>query len=176
MAELPKRIDAGFPLYYDHVDQLERLLEQSPNLVLYCTDNSGEIYFDIPLYEYVKSRCRRLVLVVKGGPSVNDLTREELRVAGLDRQFDEVADTGTDGGGIIWDDLSKEMLHLMEDADLILSKGGANFETIAPKRLKTDVFFLFKVKCEPISVMSEAPMGKLSGVVGEWERLIKHGR
>ena len=41
---------------------------KKPKLMLYLTDNAGEMYFDLPLYDYLRTRAQRLVLVVKGGP------------------------------------------------------------------------------------------------------------
>jgi uncharacterized protein with ATP-grasp and redox domains len=158
LSEIPDQIEHGLSFFYDDVDRLEHFLSKNPELVLYLTDNAGEIYFDLPLYEYIKERSRRCVLVVKGGPSLNDLTRRELQMAGLEDRFDEVADTGTDGVGIDWDRVSTEFLNLVDTADLILSKGMANFETTYPREMATPCFFLLKVKCPPVQDYVRAPM------------------
>ncbi len=158
LSEIPDQIERGLSFFYDDVDRLEHFLSKNPELVLYLTDNSGEIYFDLPLYEYIKERSRRCVLVVKGGASLNDLTRRELQLAGLEDRFDEVADTGTDGVGIDWDRVSPEFLNLVNSADLILSKGMANFETLYPREMATPRFFLLRVKCRPVQDYVRAPM------------------
>ena len=157
LAEIPHLFMAGISFYFDHLDQLENFLSKKPRKVLYLTDNAGEIYFDGPLYEYLKKRCRQIYLVVKGGPSVNDLTRAELQSAQLADRFDPVADTGTDGAGIDWDYVSQGFRDLLADADLIVSKGMANFETLYPQPLSAPSFYLFKVKCEPIQNYIQAP-------------------
>jgi uncharacterized protein with ATP-grasp and redox domains len=157
LAEIPHLFKSGISFYYDHLDQLESFLAKKPHKVLYLTDNAGEIYFDGPLYEYLKKCCRQIYLVVKGGPSVNDLTRAELQSAQLAGKFDPVADTGTDGAGIDWDHVSQEFRDLLADADLIVSKGMANFETLYPQPLSIPSFYLFKVKCEPIQNYIQAP-------------------
>ncbi len=157
LAEIPHLFKAGISFYYDHLDQLERFLAKKPGKILYLTDNAGEIYFDGPLYEYLKQCCRQIYLVVKGGPSVNDLTRAELQSAQLADKFDPVADTGTDGAGIDWDHVSQGFRDLLADADLIVSKGMANFETLYPQPLSAPSFYLFKVKCEPIQNFIKAP-------------------
>ena len=149
----------GFSFYFDHIDQLQVHISNRPEIVIYLTDNTGEIYFDIPLYDYLKKHCRRIYLVVKGGPSLNDLTRSELRSENLMDRFDMVADTGTDGAGIDWDHVSGEFLDLLSSADLIVSKGMANFESLYPRRLSGPSFYLFKVKCEPIQNYIQAPAG-----------------
>jgi hypothetical protein len=73
--------------------------------------------------------------------------------------FDEVVDTGTDGAGIDWSRTSQKFRDLIHSADLILSKGMANFETVYPQRLIPAAFFVFKVKCPPIQRCIGAPVG-----------------
>jgi uncharacterized protein with ATP-grasp and redox domains len=97
------------------------------------------------------------VLVVKGGPSLNDLTRAELKLTGLEERFNEIADTGTDGAGIDWDYVSPQFLDLVEASDLILSKGMANFETLYPRSLTSPNFYLFRIKCHAIRDYLKAP-------------------
>ncbi|MGD9065393.1 MAG: ARMT1-like domain-containing protein [Desulfobacterales bacterium] len=149
----------GFSFYFDHIDQLQAHMSKRPEIVIYLTDNAGEIFFDIPLYDYLKKNCGRIYLVVKGGPSLNDLTRTELRSQNLMDRFDRVADTGTDGAGIDWDHVSSEFLDLLHAADLVVSKGMANFESLYPRCLSGPSFYLFKVKCEPIQNYIQAPAG-----------------
>jgi len=158
LADIPHQLNNGFAFYCDNLDQLEAFLVRKPRRILYLTDNAGEIYFDIPLHGYLKQYCRQLYLVVKGGPSLNDLTRAELQSAKLQDRFDAVADTGTDGAGIDWDHVSTEFLDLFASADLIISKGMANFETLYPKSIPAASFYLFKVKCEPIQNYIQAPV------------------
>ena len=158
LADIPHQFRDGISFYNDNLDRLESFLANKPQRILYLTDNSGEIYFDIPLYECLKQYCRQAYLVVKGGPALNDLTRAELQSAGLEDRFDLVADTGTDGAGIDWDNVSKEFLGLVDSADLIVSKGMANFETLYPTSISAPSFYLFKVKCEPIHNYIQAPV------------------
>jgi len=157
LADIPGLFRNGFSFYFDHLDQLEALLTTKPEKVLYLTDNAGEIYFDMPLYDYLKQHCGCIYLVVKGGPSLNDLTRVELQTANLEDRFDIVTDTGTDGAGIDWENVSGEFMELFSSADLIVSKGMANFETLYPKPISAPSFYLFKVKCEPIQNYIQAP-------------------
>ena len=158
LAEIPNLFNNNFSFYLDHIDQLEFFLAKRPEKLLYLTDNAGEIYFDIPLYEYLKKHCGCIYLVVKGGPSLNDLTRVELQTANLEDRFDIVTDTGTEGAGIDWDNVSREFKDLFASADLIVSKGMANFETLYPRRISVPSFYLFKVKCEPIQNYIQAPV------------------
>lgn len=157
LSQIADQIQRGLSFFHDDIDRLEGFLSAGLGLVLYLTDNAGEIYFDQPLYEYIRDRAARTVLVVKGGPSLNDVTRAELKVSSLERRFYEVADTGTDGAGIDWEHVSKEFLDLVDQADLMLAKGMANFESMYPRDLTSPVFFLFKTKCRPIQDYLEAP-------------------
>jgi hypothetical protein len=157
LADLPLQFLNEISYFQDDTDQLEAVLREKPAKVLYLTDNAGEIYFDLPLYEYIRDRSRKTILVVKGGPSLNDLTRTELKSAGLEKLFDTVMDTGTDGAGIDWENVSRDFLDLIASADLVISKGMANFETLYPRDVSAPVFFLFKVKCEPIQNYINAP-------------------
>ena len=157
LIEIPSQVETGLLFFYDDLDHLEAFLDKGPELILYLADNAGEIYFDLPLYEYLRKKAQRTVLVVKGGPSLNDLTRVELKLAGLEARFDEVADTGTDGPGIDWDHISPEFQNLVSKADLIVSKGMANLETLYPRDLTSPCFFLLKVKCRPVQDYIGAP-------------------
>ena len=157
LSEIPAQMETGPLFYYDDLDRLESFLTKGPELILYFADNAGEIYFDLPLYEYLRERAHRIVLVVKGGPSLNDLTRAELKLAGLEDRFHDVADTGTDGCGIDWGHVSPEFQNLVENADLIVSKGMANFETLYPGNLTSPCFFLFRAKCYAVQNYIGAP-------------------
>lgn len=157
LAEIPELIQQGIAFFHNDTAKLEALLANKPQLILYLSDNSGEIYFDSPLYTYIRKRAAQTILVVKGGPSLNDLTQADLEACQLRSQFGEVSDTGTDGAGIEWKRVSTNFLRLVDQADLIISKGMANLESIYPKRLSCPVLFLFKAKCRPIQSYLQAP-------------------
>lgn len=158
------RFATGADAYaYDHTDRLAAFLESDKTKILYVTDNAGEIYFDQPLFTWLKMKQKAPILVVKGGPALNDLTRADLEGAGLAPHFDGVEDTGVDGAGIDWDRVSDAFLHRVQAADLVISKGMANFETIFPEALACPVLFLFRVKCAPIQDFISAPIN--SGVI-----------
>lgn len=157
MREVPEAIRKGIAFHRDDVVRFGELLQKKARLAVYLTDNAGEIYFDLRLYEYIRDRSERIVLAVKGGPSLNDLTRVELKESGLEDRFSEIADTGTDGVGIDWDHVSESFRALVSQSDLIVSKGMANFETLYAREMNASVFFIFKVKCRPIQDYLHAP-------------------
>jgi uncharacterized protein with ATP-grasp and redox domains len=154
---ISRQIDGGLAFWHDDRDRLETFLPGRPGLILYLTDNSGEIFFDLPLYQKLAESADRVVLVVKGGPALNDLTRAEIEAAGLTGSFGEIADTGADGAGVDWGSLGGEFQALVARADLILAKGMANLETTIDRPWPAPRFYLFKVKCRPIRDFLDAP-------------------
>jgi len=157
LGQIPGLAQGGVSFFHDDIARLEGFLARDPRLILYLSDNAGEIYFDYPLYAYIRKRKERTILVVKGGPSMNDLTLADLEGSQLRERFADVADTGTDGVGIEWNRVSDTFLSLVDAADLIIAKGMANLETIYPKSIPCPVFFLFKAKCRPIQEYFHSP-------------------
>ena len=157
MPEMEKLLAGSFTFTRDDSDKLEAILDRKPDLVLYLADNSGEAYFDIPLYEHLASRAGRVVLVVKGGPALNDLTLSDLENSDLKPRIREAISTGADGAGLDWENLSPDFLELLQKADLVMAKGMANFETLYPKPLHCPTLFIFKVKCRPMKDFLKAP-------------------
>jgi uncharacterized protein with ATP-grasp and redox domains len=168
LAQVPEAFLRGITFYREDIAELEDLLSSSLGLVLYLTDNSGEVFFDLPLYEHIVGRAGRTVLVVKGGPALNDLTRSDLNSTGLGDRIKDIADTGTDGAGIDWENVSPGFLKLLSEADLVVSKGMANFETLYPRAIGPAVFYVFKSKCRPVQNYIQAPPDS-------YMALLKHG-
>lgn len=162
--DVPRLLRDGVSFAWDDVDRMDDFLSESPKRVLYLTDNAGEVYFDLTLYGILKARTRQCTLVVKGGPALNDLTRKELRIRGLEDRFEEITDTGTPGAGVDWDRVSDAFLARLEQADLLVIKGMANFESLYPRLLSAAAIFLFRVKCEPIQDLVGIPKGSFAAI------------
>ncbi len=152
--------------FHDDLDRLRDFLADDAGTVLYLTDNAGEIFFDLPFFQHIQNMARRAVLVVKGGPGLNDLSVAEIESASLNGLSYEIMNTGVDGCGIDWRRVSPEFSALVESADLIISKGMANFETVYFRRLKVPVFFLFRTKCQVVADFFGAP---LDGTMALWK-------
>ncbi len=116
--------------------------------VLYLVDNAGEIVFDRILIETLLDRGKRVTAVVKGGPVINDSTAEDAVEAGL-HKICGVRDNGSDAIGTILEWCSEEFRGLFHGADLVVSKGQGNFETLM--NVEKDIFFLFQAKCNVVS-------------------------
>lgn len=136
------------PLSHDDFPIFVRDLENS-NKVLYLADNSGEIVFDKLFISQIIKSGREVVLAVKSGPIINDATADDVRQVGLDKMV-KVVETGNNCIGVNFKQISHELLDELEDADMIISKGQANFESLDDARGKK-IFFLVKAKCKIIA-------------------------
>jgi len=123
--------------------------------VLYLADNAGETVFDRVLIEALDAP---VVYAVKGGPTLNDATREDALAAGVDRVA-EIVSTGSDAPGTILDRCSEEFRKLYERAELIIAKGQANYETLSEAGSK--VFCLLQTKCPVIARDVGVPVGSI---------------
>jgi len=118
--------------------------------VLYLLDNAGEIVFDRVLIETLISHGINVTAVVKGSPIINDCTMDDAIESGLTGICD-VIDNGSDCVGTILEFTSSEFMEHFKRADLIISKGQGNFETLQEVKRDKDIFYLFQSKCEVVS-------------------------
>lgn len=121
-------------------------------LILYFGDNSGEVITDKLLIEAIKKEIDlEVVFVVRSVPALNDVTLAEAQMVGMD-QVALVLENGIDGPlpGTITSRCSDEVRDLLQRADLIISKGGGNFDTLEEeKHLGRNMTFLLLSKCIP---------------------------
>jgi len=122
--------------------------------ILYLADNAGEIAFDRLLIEQILEK--RVTLVVRGAPIINDATIIDAQTVGLDKIV-KIIDNGSDAPGTILADCSREFIRRFEDADLIIAKGQGNYETLSDE--PRNIYFLFKVKCPVIANHIGLPVG-----------------
>jgi len=122
--------------------------------ILYLADNAGEIAFDRLLIEQLGPS--RITVAVRGGPILNDATFEDAAAVGLSGIV-EVIENGSDAPGTLLEDCLPEFRLRFAAADLVISKGQGNFESLANRG--HDVFFLFKVKCPVIAAHVGLPLG-----------------
>ncbi len=122
-------------------------------LVLIFGDNAGEIVFDRLLIETIRKMYDLdIVFVVRSEPALNDATLGEAQVAGIDK-IAALFENGIEGPlpGTILKRCSKEVNDLVGRADLIISKGGGNFDTLEEEKefLKDKITFMLLSKCDP---------------------------
>jgi hypothetical protein len=127
---------------------------QRSQKILYLADNAGEIVFDGLLIAQMPTE--RVTLAVRGGPILNDATRADVREAGLEGLV-EVIDNGSDAPGTVLADCDEKFRRAYDEADMIVSKGQGNFETLS--EAPGNIFFLLKVKCPVIAEHTVLPLG-----------------
>ncbi|HOC93974.1 MAG TPA: ARMT1-like domain-containing protein [bacterium] len=148
------------PFAIDHLERLREALA-SARSVLYLGDNTGEIYFDRPMLRLIKFGGSEITFVTRGAPILNDATIEYARRARID-EFASLADTGAMSPGFPPGRVRPEVFSLFETADVVVSKGQANFETLCHIK-RPGLFFLLKIKCEIVARMIGG--GKLGDVL-----------
>ncbi len=127
-------------------DELMQDLTSAKNMVL-LTDNCGEIVLDKLLIRTIMSQFPDLQIhvIVRGGHALNDATMEDACQVGLP-DLVKVIGNGTCLQGTYLPDISKEARDLLEQADVILSKGQGNFESLQYCGL--NIYYLFLCKCD----------------------------
>jgi uncharacterized protein with ATP-grasp and redox domains len=114
--------------------------------ILYVCDNAGEIVFDRVLVERIGPS--RVVVAVRGAPCINDATMQDAREAGL-ADLVRVVDTGSDVPGAPPARCGPAFREALAAADLVISKGQGNYETLAG--VDRPVLFVLRAKCEVVA-------------------------
>ena len=146
---------------------LTRDLARAETVLILC-DNAGEVVFDGLLAE---TMGRTSWFAVKDHPVINDATIDDARFCGLDR-LGTVLGNGTGCPGTPLDACGTDFLKVFHEADLVISKGQGNFETLThPPR---PVYFLLTVKC-PLVGKRVAAMRGLGNPVPLGETVLMRG-
>ena len=114
--------------------------------ILYLADNCGEIVLDGLLVEQLNPQ--KVTMAVKENPIINDATLADAKKSGIDK-ICKVITNGTDCPGTPLDQCSKIFQQKFRNADLIISKGQGNFETLSDS--DAPIYFMLTVKC-PVTV------------------------
>ena len=133
------------PIDQDTIGTFRKAMSDASS-ILYLGDNTGEIVFDRLLVEQMP--LEKVTFVVRGSPVINDATMDDARAAGL-TEIVEVIDNGSDAPGTLLESCSEEFRRRFEAADLIVSKGQGNYETVS--HIPKNIFFLLKAKCPIIA-------------------------
>jgi uncharacterized protein with ATP-grasp and redox domains len=147
----------------DEVEAFKKRLKKSKKII-YFSDNCGEIVFDRLLIETIREIYgSQVILVTRMLPILNDATMEDALSVG----FTEVALVMHSGirepiPGTILSKASQEVRAAVDEADLIVSKGGGNYETLTEEEsLKGKITYLFQAKCYPYCRIHNVPLGVL---------------
>ncbi len=153
-------IDFGVDRAFDLEKDIEKILRQefavfdydifkehlrSASSVIYLGDNAGESVFDRILIEEMH---KPVTFAVREVPVINDVTRKDAILSGLD-QVADIVSSGSTAPGTILRLCSGDFKKSLERADMIISKGQGNYEALSESDLR--IFFLLKVKCPVIA-------------------------
>ncbi len=122
--------------------------------ILYLADNAGEIAVDRLVVEQLGPE--RVTVAVRGTPVLNDAVMEDAVQVGM-TELARVIDNGSDAPGTLLEDCSSEFREQFCSADLIISKGQGNFESLSWAR--DNVAFWFKVKCPVVAAQASLTVG-----------------
>ena len=136
-------------------------LENAKKLV-YLTDNCGEIVMDKLLIQQIKNKYPNLELtvMVRGAEVVNDATMEDAKQVGI-CDLVKVMPNGSDIAGTRMEEISEEAKNVLDEADVIISKGQGNFETL--RKCGRNIYYIFLCKCDLFANTFQVP--KLTGML-----------
>lgn len=129
---------------------------QKAERILYLADNAGEIVFDRLLIEALPRG--KTTVAVRGTPVINDATLDDAELAGIPA-IASVITNGSDIPGTLLAECSDTFRQHFEQADLIISKGQGNYETLSDT--PGNIYFLLTVKCPVIGNDIGAPVGTM---------------
>jgi len=123
----------------------ENQLKSAKNILI-IGDNAGETVFDRVLAEELL--YLDIIYAARGEPVINDATVEDAKASGLDT-CTRIISTGCTAPGAIIEECSEEFLDIYNSADIVISKGQGNYESLSDE--KRGIFFLLKAKCPVVS-------------------------
>ncbi len=136
---------------------------KAANNILYLADNAGEIVFDkIFIDTLVNNNIvdrEKITIAVRGAPILNDATIEDAEYIGLTEDY-RVISNGDCSPGTCFKYTSEEFNTVYSNADLIISKGQGNFETLS-EVVDKEVFFLLISKCSLVAERLKNSIGDL---------------
>jgi len=153
----------GMELNDQAMEEFKKRIKKSKKVVYLC-DNCGEIVFDRLFGETLRDTLGiDIVFVVRSVPVLNDATMEDAFYIGLN-SVGEVMENGIKEPlpGLLLNKASKDLKRLIDDAGLVISKGGGNFDTLFnDDSLRGRVTFLLQAKCQPYTLLHGVKKGDL---------------
>jgi len=161
------------------IDDSQHLLQRLRGLgpgrrVLYLADNAGEIVYDSLVIEALVAQGCEVTVVVKSGPIINDALVADAHACGLEKSV-RILENGTACPGTPLNICAPELVQAFNEADLILSKGQGNFETLS--EAGAEIYFLLTVKCSVVGAHLAAIAKRSAAVLpGKGELVLFHYR
>ena len=135
---------------------------QNGKKLTYLTDNCGEIVLDKLFIKQIQKKYPHLAItvVVRGENVLNDATMEDAKEVGLCDMV-SVIGNGSSIAGNTLEYISEEARNQIEQADVVISKGQGNFESLNGCGL--NIYYLFLCKCDWF--VRRFQMKRLTGVL-----------
>ena len=129
-------------VYFEFKQELE-----NAKTLLYLTDNCGEIVLDKLLIKVLKETYPflKITAMVRGAEVANDASMIDAHEISLD-EVCEVIDNGISSAGTYLNKMPNDKRKIVESADIIISKGQGNAESLLGTGL--NIYYLFLCKCE----------------------------
>lgn len=137
--------------FYKMVNDIPKT--KSKPRALFIHDNVGEIAFDRLLISDLVSRGWFVTSALRGGPITSDATLEDGAYVQMEKYANLIICAGPDTLGISWKEKSPELTQALNQSDLVISKGQANFYLFSDyqKEIKKPVVCLLTTKCPYVS-------------------------
>lgn len=134
---------------------------QQAKRVVYLTDNCGEVVLDKLLIKTIQKLYPQveITVIVRGDAVLNDATIEDAKQIGL-ADMVRVIGNGNGIAGTWLNAVSEEAKACIEQADVLIAKGQANFETL--QGCGKNIYYLFLCKCDMFVRIFDVP--KFSGM------------
>lgn len=115
--------------------------------LVYLTDNCGEIVLDKLFIKCLKESFPHLqiTVILRGENVINDATLADAQEVGLTNLVSCIGN-GNGAPGTVLEELSPRAKQILLSADLVISKGQGNFESLYGEGLNP--YYLFLCKCE----------------------------
>ncbi len=150
------------PLNFENYQNFLSQLKDAKSLLL-LADNAGEAVMDKLLIETLKEKYHtEMYYAVRNNPALNDITYDEAVDIGFP-DMAQIITNGIDGPlpGTVLSRCSQEFLHILNSVDMVIVKGGGNFESlIGEPNLPPNTYFLLMCKCEVHSRFFNIPVGQ----------------
>lgn len=158
-AQLEESIEAEFEREFavDSSDIFADTLKTAKTL-LYISDNCGETVFDTVFLQEIKAfnPAIEITYATREAPILNDATIEDAKESGVE-PFATIISSGSKVPGTALDEVNSEFKRLFTSADIIISKGQGNYESLS--ECGAPIFYLLKAKCNMIARNINVPVG-----------------
>jgi uncharacterized protein with ATP-grasp and redox domains len=142
--------------YFSGMDNNEFAIDHAAKLIkdvayckklLYIGDNCGEICLDKLLIKKIKEYNNNIEIyfAVRGEAVVNDSIESDAYFVGID-EYAKVISNGDNSLGTVLSRTSREFNQIYQEADVIIAKGQANYESLSEQKDK-NIFYLLITKC-----------------------------